>query len=107
LTIRVRHIVGPTRGGKGTIARVLEQLVGKSNFVAPTLEGLSERFALSTLLDKPVERTRDGCALIFSSAPRSRSYFFRIPTSGDSGRTALMRATALLNSMRLSEPSEI
>ena len=32
-------IVGPKRSGKGTIARVLNRLVGAANTVTPTLAG--------------------------------------------------------------------
>jgi putative DNA primase/helicase len=45
-------IIGPTRSGKGTLARVLTELVGKANTAAPTLGSLSERFGLWPLLDK-------------------------------------------------------
>lgn len=45
-------IVGPTRGGKGTIARVLEALVGPVNTCWPTAATLAERFGLEPLLGK-------------------------------------------------------
>jgi putative DNA primase/helicase len=47
-------IVGPTRSGKGTIARVLTRLVGIDNTVAPTLSGLGTNFGLAPLIGKLV-----------------------------------------------------
>lgn len=47
-------IVGPTRSGKGTIARVLAELVGRGNMAGPTLAGLGSNFGLSSLLGKPL-----------------------------------------------------
>ena len=46
--------VGPKRGGKGTIGRVLTGLLGAHNVAAPTLAGLSTNFGLSPLIDKPL-----------------------------------------------------
>lgn len=45
---------GPTRSGKGTIARVLGELVGRENIAGPTLAGLGSNFGLSSLLGKPL-----------------------------------------------------
>ncbi|MFD9880550.1 phage/plasmid primase, P4 family [Streptomyces alboflavus] len=45
---------GPSRSGKGTIARVLKALVGKENLAGPTLAGLGTNFGLSTLIGKPL-----------------------------------------------------
>lgn len=45
---------GPSRSGKGTIARVLKELVGKENLAGPTLAGLGSNFGLSTLVGKPL-----------------------------------------------------
>ena len=47
-------LVGPKRGGKGTIGRVLTGLLGAHNVAAPTLAGLSTNFGLSPLIDKPL-----------------------------------------------------
>lgn len=44
---------GTTRGGKGTVLRALEALVGKSS-TPVVLESLADRFALLTLLEKTV-----------------------------------------------------
>ena len=49
---KVFLLVGPPRSGKGTIARVLRELVGLDNVCAPTLASLGERFGLEPLLDK-------------------------------------------------------
>jgi len=45
-------IQGPRRSGKGTLARVLFDLIGKHNCAAPTLDSLVERFGLSQLIGK-------------------------------------------------------
>lgn len=51
---KILLIVGPSRSGKGTIARVLKQLVGKENLAGPTLAGLGTNFGLATLIGKPL-----------------------------------------------------
>ncbi|QER85711.1 phage/plasmid primase, P4 family [Streptomyces tendae] len=45
-------MVGPTRSGKGTIATVLEALVGKQNVAGPTLSSLATNFGLQPMLNK-------------------------------------------------------
>ncbi|MFN7784370.1 MAG: phage/plasmid primase, P4 family [Lysobacterales bacterium] len=45
-------ICGPKRSGKGTILRVLRELAGPANTVAPTLGELGERFGLQPLIGK-------------------------------------------------------
>lgn len=57
LTDETRHqkaflIVGPKRSGKGTIARVLTQLVGQANVCGPTLSSLAQNFGLAPLIGK-------------------------------------------------------
>jgi putative DNA primase/helicase len=47
-------IVGPTRSGKGTIARVLKELIGAANVAGPTLASLCSDFGISPLLGKPL-----------------------------------------------------
>ena len=47
-------IVGPKRSGKGTIARVLRQLVGVGNVCGPTTSSLAGNFGLQPLLGKSV-----------------------------------------------------
>ena len=44
--------VGPTRGGKGVIARILSALIGKRNVCGPTLNSLGGDFGLAPLLGK-------------------------------------------------------
>ena len=51
--------VGPKRGGKGTIGRVLTGLLGSHNVAAPTLAGLSTNFGLSPLIGKPLGLVSD------------------------------------------------
>ena len=47
-------LVGPTRGGKGAIARVLGALIGRDNVAGPTLSSLAGEFGLAPLLGKPL-----------------------------------------------------
>ena len=46
--------VGPTRGGKGVIARILGELVGRQNVAGPTLNSLGGDFGLAPLIGKPL-----------------------------------------------------
>jgi len=45
-------IYGPKRSGKGTIARILTELLGKANVASPTLSSLSKNFGLQCLIGK-------------------------------------------------------
>jgi len=45
-------IIGPKRGGKGTIARILRQLVGERNCTGPTTTSLAGQFGLASLVGK-------------------------------------------------------
>ncbi len=47
-------LVGPTRAGKGVIARVLKALVGRANVTGPTLASLGQNFGLQDLIGKPL-----------------------------------------------------
>jgi putative DNA primase/helicase len=47
-------LVGPKRGGKGTIGRVLTRLLGRHNVAGPTLSSLGTNFGLQDLIAKPV-----------------------------------------------------
>ena len=47
-------LIGPTRSGKGTIARMLAELVGRGHVAGPTLASLGTNFGLSPLLGKPL-----------------------------------------------------
>lgn len=51
---KILLIVGPTRSGKGTIARVLTAMIGKANMAGPTLASMASNFGLSPLLGKPL-----------------------------------------------------
>jgi putative DNA primase/helicase len=51
---KILLLVGPTRGGKGAIARVLAALVGRDNVAGPTLSSLAGDFGLAPLLGKPL-----------------------------------------------------
>jgi putative DNA primase/helicase len=45
-------IVGPKRSGKGTIGRVIVQLLGERNVASPTLASLGQNFGLQPLIGK-------------------------------------------------------
>lgn len=49
---KIFMLVGPKRSGKGTIARVLTELLGCDNVCSPTLDSLSTNFGLSGLIGK-------------------------------------------------------
>jgi putative DNA primase/helicase len=51
---KILLMVGPTRGGKGVIARVLTALIGKRNVCGPTLNSLDGDFGLAPLIGKPL-----------------------------------------------------
>ena len=46
--------VGPTRGGRGTIGRVLQGLIGKANYIGTSLRSLSEPFGMQSYIGKKV-----------------------------------------------------
>ncbi len=48
------HLMGASRSGKGTTARLLGQLVGRSNIGAASLSSLGGEFGLESIADKPV-----------------------------------------------------
>lgn len=56
---KILFIVGPRRGGKGTIARVLRELVGPLNLASPTLASLATNFGLWPLIGKSVALVAD------------------------------------------------
>jgi putative DNA primase/helicase len=56
---RILLMVGPTRSGKGTIARVLTALVGAENVCSPSLGSLGESFGLWPLLGKSLAVVSD------------------------------------------------
>jgi putative DNA primase/helicase len=49
---KILLMVGPTRGGKGAIARVLTAMVGRKNVAGPTLNSLGGDFGLAPLIGK-------------------------------------------------------
>jgi putative DNA primase/helicase len=51
---KILLLIGPTRSGKGTIARILTALVGDGNAAGPTLASLATNFGLMPLLGKPL-----------------------------------------------------
>jgi putative DNA primase/helicase len=51
---KILLMVGPTRGGKGAIARALTALVGRQNVAGPTLNSLGGDFGLAPLIGKPL-----------------------------------------------------
>jgi putative DNA primase/helicase len=51
---KILLMVGPTRGGKGVIARMLTALIGKQNVAGPTLNSLGGDFGLAPLIGKPL-----------------------------------------------------
>lgn len=52
-------LVGPTRSGKGTIARMITQLIGRGHVAGPTLASLGTNFGLSPLLGRPLAIVSD------------------------------------------------
>jgi putative DNA primase/helicase len=49
---KIQMLVGPKRGGKGTIARVITAMLGRANVAGPTLASLETNFGLWPLLGK-------------------------------------------------------
>jgi putative DNA primase/helicase len=47
-------LVGPPRSGKGTISRMIRDLLGHHNVAGPTLASLGTNFGLQPMIDKPV-----------------------------------------------------
>jgi putative DNA primase/helicase len=56
---KVLLIVGPMRSGKGTIARVLTELIGHANSCGPTLASLGTNFGLQALIGKSLAIVAD------------------------------------------------
>ena len=51
---KILLLVGPTRAGKGLIARILAALIGPKNVAAPTLSSLGGDFGMAPLIGKPL-----------------------------------------------------
>jgi len=56
---KILMLIGPTRGGKGVIARTLTGLVGPGNVAAPTLPSLATNFGLQPLIGKTLAIVSD------------------------------------------------
>jgi putative DNA primase/helicase len=56
---KILLLVGPRRGGKGTIARISKSLVGEGNYAGPTLASLATNFGLAPLIGKPLAIVSD------------------------------------------------
>lgn len=56
---KILFLLGPKRSGKGTICRVLSDLIGEDNVAGPTLASLSTNFGLQPLIGKPVATISD------------------------------------------------
>jgi putative DNA primase/helicase len=51
---KMLFLLGPTRSGKGTIARMVTELIGHGHVAGPTLASLGTNFGLQPLLGKPL-----------------------------------------------------
>jgi putative DNA primase/helicase len=49
---KIAMLIGPTRSGRGTIARVITRLIGKANVAGPTLSDLASHFGAGALMEK-------------------------------------------------------
>lgn len=56
---KILMLVGPPRSGKGTIARVLRELVGRGNVAGPTLSSLGTNFGLWPIVGKTLAIVSD------------------------------------------------
>lgn len=56
---KIFMLVGPKRSGKGTIARVLVELLGRDNAAAPTLSSLGSNFGVAPLIGKRLAMVTD------------------------------------------------
>jgi putative DNA primase/helicase len=56
---KILLLVGPTRAGKGVIARTLGAMIGSENVAGPTLSSLGSDFGLAPLLGKPLAVVSD------------------------------------------------
>lgn len=57
---KILALIGPSRSGKGTIARVLEALIGAANSTGVTLHSLGTNFGLEPLIGKSLAVVGDG-----------------------------------------------
>jgi putative DNA primase/helicase len=56
---KILLMVGPTRAGKGVVARMLTALIGRENVAGPTLNSLAGDFGLQPLIGKPLAIVSD------------------------------------------------
>ena len=56
---KIMLLVGPTRAGKGVIARILEAMIGRGNCAGPTLASLGTNFGLQPLIGKSLAIVSD------------------------------------------------
>lgn len=56
---KVFMLIGPPRSGKGTIGRVLAQLIGRGRYAGPTVASFSENFGLQQLIGKTAATIAD------------------------------------------------
>lgn len=49
---KILMLIGPKRAGKGTIGRIIKNLLGSRNICTPTLANMNEQFGLSVLIGK-------------------------------------------------------
>ena len=78
-------IVGPKRSGKGTIARVLTQLLGAANVCAPTLSSVVTNFGLAPLIGKRLALIAD--ARLSGKADQSIITERLLSITGEDGQT--------------------
>lgn len=78
-------IIGPPRSGKGTIARILRQLVGDGNVAGPTLGSLAGPFGLSQLVGKSVAIVAD--ARVSAKSDQATVVEHLLSISGEDKRT--------------------
>lgn len=78
-------MVGPPRSGKGTIGRILKEIVGERNVVGPRLGQLSGTFGLEPLLDKSLAIVSD--ARLSSRSDLSALVEILLPVSGEDPQT--------------------
>jgi putative DNA primase/helicase len=62
-------MVGPTRGGKGVIARIETALIGKRNVCGPTLSSLGGEFGMQPMLGKTLAIISDARSSSSKNAP--------------------------------------
>lgn len=56
---KIPMVIGPPRSGKGTIAHVIESLIGRANVASPTLTSLAGEFGRQPLIGKSVALISD------------------------------------------------